>query len=632
MTDTSEFEDRETHVGTAPLSEIRLKNFKSVREAKVELRSLTAIVGRNSSGKSTLIQSVLALSQAVQNDSKSVQFPLNGKFVKLGTFDELRNFSAGDGEGIEIGFSVTHRRQANGSRFPQGSGTPDVDVAWDAYLAKPALMESGFADLAGFQFRVETGGNDEPRLRVDLDVGSLSETESSEISSDQGWPSDSRFRSILRADGRITNFASGESSRVEGVRISGAIPRGAFRLDSFFEIFASQWWSVCEVELESELREEKIAYADLVDKPSSPSTRAVKEAAADIRSVHEFSGRRESNELRFTRRDAGEGVSLSESYFELKIQTSSPRVRKNIAKSMVQLGEIDFRTRLRKSLRSEEWLDEVTLADAGGDPRGSLLPASRVVSSLLRDVRYLGPLREEPKVNYSPGPGAVDLGRMGEFSAAVLHAQTQAKTKVLTPLPDGGTRLLRVDQALNLWLSELGLADRASTSDRGRLGIGLTVTPVGSSREVDLTSVGVGVSQAFPVLLLCLLARRGMVVLLEQPELHLHPAMQLKMADFLLACARSGRQIIVETHSEHLINRLRRHVAEDESGINESTIRLLFAEQEDGETKYRHSDINGLGGLEADWPKGFLDVGSDEAGQLLRLNLQRRASRESLRD
>ena len=58
------------------------------------------------------------------------------------------------------------------------------------------------------------------------------------------------------------------------------------------------------------------------------------------------------------------------------------------------------------------------------------------------------------------------------------------------------------------------------------MGIGLSVTPPGIDREVDLTSVGVGVSQVLPVILLCLLAEPGTLVVLEQPELHLHPKLQ----------------------------------------------------------------------------------------------------------
>ena len=93
----------------APLSEIRLTNFKSARSATVQLRPLTAIVGRNSSGKSTLIQGILALTQAVRAEVATQTFPLNGDLVRLGTFDEVRSFDAGPDAGIEIGFTEIGR-------------------------------------------------------------------------------------------------------------------------------------------------------------------------------------------------------------------------------------------------------------------------------------------------------------------------------------------------------------------------------------------------------------------------------------------------------------------------------------------------------------------------------------------
>jgi predicted ATPase len=113
-------------------------------------------------------------------------------------------------------------------------------------------------------------------------------------------------------------------------------------------------------------------------------------------------------------------------------------------------------------------------------------------------------------------------------------------------------------------------------------------------------------------------------VLIEQPELHLHPAMQLKLADFLLACSRTGRQIVIETHSEHVINRLRLRVVADETSATAELVRLLFAEQENGETLYRISDINEVGGLSTDWPKGFLDVAADESTRLRQHSLAKK--------
>jgi predicted ATPase len=147
---------------------------------------------------------------------------------------------------------------------------------------------------------------------------------------------------------------------------------------------------------------------------------------------------------------------------------------------------------------------------------------------------------------------------------------------------------------------------------------------------IDLTSLGVGVSQVLPVILLCLLSRAASVILLEQPELHLHPAIQLKLADFLLACSRGGQQIIVETHSEHLVNRLRRRVADDSSNTLSRSIGLLFAEQKDGLSRYRATTINQFGGLSQGWPEGFLDVGSNEASEFLEEALERR--RQASRD
>ena len=117
----------------------------------------------------------------------------------------------------------------------------------------------------------------------------------------------------------------------------------------------------------------------------------------------------------------------------------------------------------------------------------------------------------------------------------------------------------------------------------------------------------------------------GDLVMLEQPELHLHPAAQLGLADFLLACVRSGRQIIVESHSEHLVNRLRRRVAEaDDDPELHQLIGIVFAERDRAVTRYRSVDLNPLGGFDS-WPSSFFPEGADEVRHLLEAGLQKRA-------
>ena len=80
---------------------------------------------------------------------------------------------------------------------------------------------------------------------------------------------------------------------------------------------------------------------------------------------------------------------------------------------------------------------------------------------------------------------------------------------------------------------------------------------------VTIADVGFGVSQLLPILVLGIRSDESSLLLLEQPEIHLHPKLQANLADFLLTLAEQGRRLIVETHSDHFINRLRRRIAED---------------------------------------------------------------------
>ena len=275
----------------------------------------------------------------------------------------------------------------------------------------------------------------------------------------------------------------------------------------------------------------------------------------------------------------------------------------------------------------EQFQDEPWIADAALN-----LHANRAmerewrpaVTALLRErLRYLGPLRQEPRAfsDFSD-ESRPDVGAAGEHLARVL--QWHATRSVDVP----GMGQADLVDGLRHWLQKMGVVEDVAVEARGRAGVSVEVRPHELGQPVDLMSVGVGVSQVLPVLAVCLLAEPGDIVLLEQPELHLHPALQMRLADFLLACVESGRQIIVETHSEHLVNRLRRRVAEADSDDIGELVRIVFAERDDnGHTSFRPSDINPLGGLSEDWPDGFLDVGARDAQKLLQAGLAKHRRR-----
>lgn len=144
-----------------------------------------------------------------------------------------------------------------------------------------------------------------------------------------------------------------------------------------------------------------------------------------------------------------------------------------------------------------------------------------------------------------------------------------------------------------------------------------------ASTAQDLTSIGVGVSQVLPTLVMGLIAPRGTTFLLEQPELHLHPRVQSILADFLLGLTWVGKQCIIETHSEYLINRLRRRVAEDHSNKLMDKINIYFVEREKGKSKFQKVDLNEFGAV-INWPKGFFDEGPGEAQLIMTAAMEKR--------
>lgn len=607
------------HIRERPpvFTELRLKNFKSIREASIPLHTLTVIVGANSSGKSTLLQALLALAQTVRGEVGTDRISLNGEFVQLGEFREVLSFGADLSSEVSIGLS------ADMTRFPRvSSGGRYSTLTWDADFGSPADATNGFALLKSVKFEL---GEPSRGSRFHLDVSSVTSTPTPIGDTGFDDPFSSLQGAVLGVDGRITGHLTGEgSTTLERVRFWGGIPERVVVREDLFRLYSDQWWDAYAGDRAENLRQSRAelrrASEEFKDATAQSRQVAVTVAAKEIKEL--------SAELSGLVKAEGEPEESGPYAFEIKrafrdnARRRSEKERKKILLSMAFLDENAFRSRLRTKLGKLPALDGYGEFELAGDLGNVVRNTSRNLRLSLRAVKYLGPLREAPKALYDPSPDLSDIGTRGEFAAAVLDSH--ARDVIRTPLPSGDEAIMPLGDALNLWLAELGLAERAQAKDLGRLGMSLSVVPKGTDKLIDLTSVGVGVSQVLPVILQCLWTRPNSVILLEQPELHLHPSMQLKLADFLLACSRTGRQIIIETHSEHIVNRLRRRVAEDGTGALSRSIGLLFAEQDDGVSRYRTTTISPSGGLSQGWPKGFLDVGSNEADEFLAEALRRR--------
>ncbi|MDE0262959.1 MAG: DUF3696 domain-containing protein [Bryobacterales bacterium] len=224
--------------------------------------------------------------------------------------------------------------------------------------------------------------------------------------------------------------------------------------------------------------------------------------------------------------------------------------------------------------------------------------------SLMDRIFYLGPLREYPRREYSwAGTAPSDVGIRGERTVeAILAATNNGETRSLGPRK----RRKPFQAMIAHWLKELGLVNAFEIHEvaEGSNLYRTSVTTHRKSSHVMLSDIGVGVSQVLPALVLLYYVPEGSIVLLEQPEIHLHPSVQSGLADLILAVAKTRQlQVIVESHSEHLLRRLQRRVAEDT--VASEDVRLYFASMStDGAAQLHDLRINQYGEI-MNWPENF---------------------------
>ena len=231
--------------------------------------------------------------------------------------------------------------------------------------------------------------------------------------------------------------------------------------------------------------------------------------------------------------------------------------------------------------------------------------------ALMDSVFYLGPLRDYPQREYRwSGASPVDVGARGEHSVdAILAATSRNERMNLRPR----WNLMTFQEMIAYWLKRLDLIHSFEIREIAE-GLNLyhaRVRANQSSPETMLTDVGFGVSQVLPVLVLLYYVPEGSIILMEQPEIHLHPSVQSGLADVMLAVAgRRNIQIIVESHSEHLLRRFQRRAAEGKA--DSSDLKLYFVSNDSGVAKLSDLALNEFGEIE-NWPVQFF---GDEVGEI----------------
>ena len=211
------------------------------------------------------------------------------------------------------------------------------------------------------------------------------------------------------------------------------------------------------------------------------------------------------------------------------------------------------------------------------------------VRNWLRQIAYVGPLRSLPQVTYRLSeeyPG--DVGREGQHAPELLFRGRDSDLR-------GNTER---------WLDLLGYGSldfEKIGDDHFQIFVN---TP--NRLRVNIAHSGVGLSQLLPLLVQGLSASPTALVIAQQPEIHLNPKQQSILTDFLIELSASGRRVVVETHSEHVLLRLRRRIAE--GGVNASDVAVYYFDNVSGRVKVERVPLEEDGAIpRSAWPSGFFE-------------------------
>jgi predicted ATPase len=244
---------------------------------------------------------------------------------------------------------------------------------------------------------------------------------------------------------------------------------------------------------------------------------------------------------------------------------------------------------------------------------------------LFQNTFYLGPLRERFLRQYSwTGEVPEHVGWKGELAIpAILAAKGRSINR------GKGSRLKPFAEVIASWLQQLGLIEAFEVNPVApkRREYEVLVKTPGARKMVNITDVGFGISQFLPVLAQCYYAPPGSVILIEQPEIHLHPSAQAWLADLFIDVIRSWErghaknvQLIIESHSEHFLRRLQRRIAEQRFA-REEVAAYFFKPGQHG-ASLEELDVDIFGNIR-NWPEKFFGDTMEDAVAMTDAQMER---------
>jgi predicted ATPase len=504
------------------LDNISLKNFKAFSSLEnLEIKPITILSGTNSCGKSSLLQSILLLKQTLESQSLDQTLLLNGRFARLGTFDNII-FHKDPENKVELKFSFSIRKE----------------------------------DFPSFQ-----------RRRI--------------------LPLDIFLREL---------FPSEESSR-----------NAREKANEYSISYKVVLKTVVSRSKKYQLKPVLIDEIELITKTKGKDNEIIFES--------------------FVKANHKEGDSYELSWRNIKRYYRSPDNEEELETKGDRIVKIEFSNLFPTGISILE-NDEIRHKSSYRDAYIMLRRANDFLQSLLNSYSYIGPLREEPSRRYIYENEIIEIGNKGENAAYIYlsegekfipeHYFYNSKNDSF----EKSDKKLKLSEAVQKWLDLMNIKKFSPEPQQEIIYLNLNASHLDSTR-VSIADVGFGVSQVFPIVLEGLRMPKGSTLLLEQPEIHLHPNLQMDMADYFISLALSGKRVVIETHSDHIINRLVRRIVEDETSKLGQLIKIYFVGLTESGSLCEEICIDETLGI-VNWPDSFFDQVAKEQQKIMLAGLKKR--------
>jgi predicted ATPase len=305
-------------------------------------------------------------------------------------------------------------------------------------------------------------------------------------------------------------------------------------------------------------------------------------------------------------------IGLNSGYL-LSLGNSSYVTNRNLGKSEISIGIDDGSNNISFEFEADDIKGQLYLTTFDSDYKGSNDIIKKTFYYL--NAERIGP-RVSQTIQYYDYP---NVGFQGEYVAQLI-----ADVNYITPVEEERRhpkiKNPRLEPQVNAWLDDLMPGVRVSAIQ--------SIETLTAQIQVEnyyikgdptiATNIGFGISYVLPIIVTGLIAEKGSFLIVENPEAHLHPSAQSKIGRFLAMVANSGINVIIETHSDHVLNGIQIAVAKEEIEADFTTIN--FFSQKDGEVQPNIDSISiSEKGELSNWPKGFFDQTQIDFAELFKL-------------